>query len=89
MREIFLEYAKVGAMTKEDICKVMKFEMHYVGGLVRKGILKPANHCKPQKFDPMQVYEALFGDPKQARSLTTEKRKSGGNPKTGGFRKCL
>jgi hypothetical protein len=89
MREIFLEYAKSGAMTKSELATVLKCPISFIGSLVRKRILRPIPHLRPQKFDPHHLIEVFCGDSKQVRSLTTEGRKSSGNPKTGGFRKCL
>ncbi len=89
MKEIFLEYAKKGVMTKVDLANVLKCPLSYIGVLVRKRIIAPIPHLKPQKFDPLQMAEVFCQPSEQSRSLTTEGRKSSGNPKNGGFRKCL
>lgn len=89
MKEIFLEYAKTGAMTKEQLANVLKVKVSWIGNKVREGIIPIIPGIRVHRFDPMRMIEVFCGDSKQVRSLTTERRESGGNPKSGGFQKCL
>lgn len=85
LKEKFLEYASQGAMTKADVATVLKLPVSTVTNLVRRKILQPIPHLIPQKFDPAECIRVFCEPSKQVRSLTSEKR-SGGKPKTGGFR---
>lgn len=89
MKEIFLEYAKKGAMTKEELATVLKVPVSTIDVLRRQRKIPTIPHLKPFKFDPLEMIRVFCEPSKQVRSLTTEKRSSSGNSKSGGFRKCL
>jgi hypothetical protein len=87
MKEIFLEYAKKGVMTKHELAEVLRVRPSKIDALRRKDVIRPIQGLgRPYVFDPMDVYERLFDTSKQIRSLTSEKRNFGGNTKLGGFR---
>jgi hypothetical protein len=89
MKEIFLEYAKKGVMTKAELAWVLRCRPSHIDTLRRRGIIHAILELgRPYKFDPMDVYARLFEPKRTHGSVTTEKR-NGGNPKSGGFRKCL
>jgi hypothetical protein len=90
MREIFLKYAKDGAMTKEQLAEVLKIKPSLVGDMARRGEIPRIPHCRLIRFDPLVMIEVFCHPPKaeKARSLTIERHKT--NAKTnGGYRKCL
>jgi hypothetical protein len=89
MKEKLLEYAKRGCMTKAEVAAVLNCPVSYIGGLVRRKVIQPIPHVRPHKFDPQHLIDVLCAEPKQLRSLTSEKRKPSGNLPKGGFRKCL
>jgi hypothetical protein len=87
MKEIFLEYAKKGVMTKIELAEVLRVRPSKIDALRRKDVIRAVQSLgRPYRFDPMDVYERLFDTSKQIRSLTSEKRNFGGNTKLGGFR---
>lgn len=87
MKDIFLEYAKKGVMTKHELAEVLRVRPSKIDALRRRGIIFAISGLgKPYRFDPMDVYERLSGTSKQIRSFSTEKRRNGGNSKSGGFR---
>lgn len=90
MKEIFLEYAKAGSMTKKELAGVLKMTTRWVSDRAREGKIPVVPMTRPYRFDPTRMIE-LFCEPQKVerpRSLTIERRISRGNPK-GGFRKCL
>ena len=86
MREIFLEYAKSGAMTKEDLAKVLKISPDLVRRMAASGKIPKIKHIRFLRFDPLAVADALFPSI-QPRSLTIEKHNSLAKKK--GYSKCL
>ena len=91
MREVLLEYAKKGAMTKEDLAAVLKVKPAHVGAMARSGALPRIPNLRLIRFDPMELIRVLCGPSKkeESRSLTFERHKTGAKPTTGGLRKCL
>jgi hypothetical protein len=89
MREIFLQYAKRGAMSKKELAKVLNLSERAISDMVRAGKLKAIPNLGHHKFDPMVMIDTFCPDQgqKPSRSLTIEKHKTGAKP--GGFRKCL
>lgn len=88
MKEIFLEYAKKGVMTKQELAGVLGVPCSKIDSLRRQRIIPTVPHLsRPFKFDPLEMIRVFCDPSKQVRSVTTEKRNSGGKPK-GGFQ-CL
>lgn len=91
MKEIFLEYAKRGAMTKEELAKVLKVTPEAVRRMAKSGKVPRIPHLRLVRFDPLEMIRVFCepqGPNKKARSLTIERHKTGAKP-NGGFRKCL
>lgn len=92
MREIFLEYAKRGAMTTEELAKVLRRSKDWVRRNSQgPACLIPRLPGYPIRFDPMRMIEVFCEPPKKVerpRSLTIERHKTGAKP-IGGYRKCL
>jgi hypothetical protein len=87
MKEIFLEYAKKGVMTKRELAEILRVCPNKIDALRRRGVIRAVQALgRPYVFDPIDTYERLFDTSKQIRSLTSEKRNIGGNTKSGGFR---
>ena len=90
MVEVFLEYAKRGAMTVEDLAAVLKWRPQHVRNKSGPGKMIPRMPGYPIRFDPMKMID-VFCQPSKAekpRSLTIERHKTGAKP-IGGYRKCL
>jgi hypothetical protein len=89
MRQIFLEYLKRGAMTTEELARVLNRKISWVRNNSGPGKLIPRLPGKPLRFDPERMID-LFCAPVQSdqRSLTIEKHKTRVTPK-GGYHKCL
>ena len=92
MREIFLEYAKKGAMTTEELAAVLRIKPQRVQDMARAGKIPRLPHMRLLRFDPMRMIEVFCEPPKaerpEGRSLTIERHKTGAKP-NGGYRKCL
>lgn len=90
MKEIFLEYAKKGAMTKEELAGVLKISPTYVYAMVRSGKIPRIPGLHYYRFDPMAMIDVFCQPQKVERpsSLTIERHKTGAKP-NGGYRKCL
>lgn len=90
MKDLFLEYAKRGAMTKEDVAEVLKISPEVVRRMAKEGRLPRIPHLRFVRFDPLELIRVLCEPQGQtkARSLTIERHKTGAKP-NGGFRKCL
>lgn len=91
MKEIFLEYAKHGAMTKEELASVLKIKPEAVRRLAKAGKIPKIPGLRFVRFDPLTMISVFCGPPKPdstARSLTIERHKTGAKT-NGGFRKCL
>lgn len=88
--EVFRELGKKGHVSKAEIAEAVGCALSHVDILRRQGVLHPIPHLKrPFRFDPGECIRVFCEPSKQVRSLTTEKRSSGGKPTNGGFRKCL
>lgn len=90
MKEIFLSYAKMGAMTKEQLADVLKIRPDAVARMARSGKIPRIPGLRLLRFDAiamMDVFCAAQG-PAKSRSLTIERHKTRAKP-NGGFRKCL
>lgn len=90
MRELFLAYARKGAMTMDEVAAVIRRKPDW---LRRKSAGPnpeyPRLPGRPIRFDPMKMIEVFCDAQKpEARSLTIEGHKTGAKP-NGGFRKCL
>lgn len=90
MREIFLQYAKTGAMTKKQLASVLQITERQVGDMVRAGKIPTIPGIRHHRFDPDQMIKTFCDvpSPKGSSSLTIERHKTGDKP-SGGFRKCL
>jgi hypothetical protein len=91
VREIFLQYAKHGAMTKEELASVLKIKPEAVRRLAKAGKIPRIEGLRFVRFDPMAMIEAFCKEPDpkdKARSLTIERHKTSAKS-NGGFRKCL
>ncbi|MGE3756898.1 MAG: hypothetical protein AB7H97_04040 [Pseudobdellovibrionaceae bacterium] len=93
MRQIFLQYAKQGAMTSEELAAVLRRARRWVinnSGLPGSEKLIPRLPGKPIRFDPMVMADVFcpVQPAKKPRSLTIERHKAGAIP-NGGYRKCL
>lgn len=88
MKEIFLAYAKTGAITKEQLAEVLKLSPETVRRMAKSGKIPRLPKIWELRFDPMQMID-VFCAPKvdPTSSLTIERHKTGAKP--GGFRKCL
>jgi predicted transcriptional regulator len=90
VRELFLEYAKRGAMTKEQVAEILKIKPEMVRRYASMGVLPRIPGLRLVRFDPMALIDVLC-KPKvleQPRSLTIERHKTGAKSK-GGYRSCL
>lgn len=89
MKEIFLEYAKTGAMTKEELAGVLKIKPEAVRRMAKEGKIPRIPGIRFVRFDPMEMIR-LFCEPQghRQRSLTIERHKAAAKP-NGGYRKCL
>lgn len=90
MKEIFLNYAKKGAMTIDELSAVLRRSPQWVRSNSGPGKILPRLPGKPIRFDPMAMID-VFCRPQKAerpRSLTIERHKTGAEP-IGGYRKCL
>lgn len=90
MKEIFLEYAKHGAMTKEQLAHVLKVKPDMVRRMAKGGKIPRLPGMWQLRFDPVAMIEVFckVSSESQKRSLTIERRKIGAKPKKE-FRKCL
>lgn len=89
MREIFQQYAKSGAMTKEQLAGVLKITPEAVRRMAKEGKIPRIPHMRLVRFDPLKMIE-VFCEPQKpkARSLTIERHKTAAKT-NGGYRKCL
>ncbi len=91
MKELFLAYAKSGAMTVDEVAAVLRRKPSWVRDNSRPGCsLIPRLPGYPIRFDPIVLISVFCEAPKADRpgSLTIERHKTGAKP-TGGYRKCL
>lgn len=89
MREIFQQYAKSGAMTKEQLAEVLKISPDQVRRMAKAGKIPRVPGVRQVRFDPNEMIRVFCEPPKpKARSLTIEKHRTAAKP-SGGFRKCL
>lgn len=88
MKEIFLEYAKKGAMTKEELAEVLKVKPSHVGTMARSGKIPKLPHTHLIRFDPMAMIDVFCQPQKTTSSLTIERHKTRART-NGGYRKCL
>lgn len=88
MRAAFQRFIDAGqAMTLADVAFVLKMKVDFVRREARaQRIPRIPGTGRLYRFDPSKLMDLYCDPPKQDRSLTTEKRKSGGNPSKGGFR---
>lgn len=91
MKAIFLEYAKKGAMTKEELALVLNINTETVRRMAKSGKIPRIPRLRFVRFDPMVMIDVFCGaqESTPARSLTIERHKTGAKTKNGGFRKCL
>lgn len=90
MKEAFLQYAKTGAMTKEELAEVLKLKPAAVWRMARAGKIPRIPGIHLYRFDPT-VMISVFCEPPRVpgpRSLTIERHKTDAKP-NGGYRKCL
>ena len=59
MREIFLKYAKTGAMTRDDLARALKRSPTWVMVNSRRGQLIPRMPGKPIRFDPLAMIDVF------------------------------
>lgn len=91
MKEIFLEYAKNGAMTAQELAKVLRRSVWWVLENSKGDTpLVPRLPGYPVRFDPVAMIDVFCQPPKAEKpsSLTIERHKTGARP-NGGYRKCL
>lgn len=95
MKEIFLEYAKKGSMTVDEVAAVVRRKPSTIRNNSGPGKLIPRLPGYPIRFDPMAMISVFCADPKEATiggpplsSLTIERHKAAAKPH-GGYRKCL
>lgn len=90
MKEIFLEYAKSGAITIDQLAAVLKRKRGWVREHSGPGKLIPRLPGYPIRFDPVAMIDVFCQPPKVERpsSLTIERHKTIAKP-NGGYRKCL
>lgn len=91
MKDLFLKFAEMGAMTTEEVAAVLRRKPQWVRDNSRGGNpMIPRLPGYPIRFDPVRMIE-VFCQPQKADragSLTIEKHRALAKPK-GGFRKCL
>ena len=91
MRDLFLAFAKNGAMTVDELAQVLRRSPQWVRDNSRgSASLIPRLPGFPIRFDPMAMID-VFCQPPKAKglsSLTIERHKTGEKP-FGGYRKCL
>lgn len=92
MKEIFLEYAKRGAMTCDELAQVLRRSNDWVRrNSMGHNCLIPRLPGKPIRFDPIKLIDVFCAQTKvieRPRSLTIERHTTGEKPQ-GGYRKCL
>lgn len=90
MKDIFLDYAKKGAMTIEELAQVIRRKETWVRNNSGAGKIIPRLPGLPIRFDPIAMIDVFCQPPKveKPRSLTIERHRTGAKPK-GGYRKCL
>lgn len=92
MKEIFLEFAKRGTMTADELATVLRRNRSWVINNSRgQYALIPRLPGLPIRFDPTSLIDVFCKPPevKEPRSsLTIERHKTGAKP-IGGYRKCL
>lgn len=87
MKEIFLEYAKTGAMTKEQVAKVLKVSPDSVRRMAKSGKIPRIPHVRFLRFDPLKMIDVFCQvQDETKRSLTIKRHKALAK---GEFRKCL
>ena len=91
MKALFLKFSERGAMTLTELASVLRMKVDFVRRKAQRGeIPRIPGTGRQYRFDPLKMIEVFCEPPKQDRSLTSEKRESGGNQHSrGGFRKCL
>jgi hypothetical protein len=91
MREALLQYAKTGAMTKEQVAELLNLRPEAVRRMSKDGRLPRIPGVKPIRFDPAKLMQVLCPDApaKPRRSLTIEGHKTDAKRPKGGYRKCL
>lgn len=89
MKEIFLEYAKKGSMTTEQLASLLNLEAETVRRKAKRGEIPRIQGIRSVRFDPLKMIDlfcAVQGE--SSRSLTIERHKT--DVKTvGGYRQCL
>lgn len=88
MREIFLQYAKKGAMTKEEVAAVLNVKPDAIRRMAKSGKIPRIPGFWQLRFDPMAMIEVFCEPQVTKRSLTIERHKTSAKPQKG-FRKCL
>lgn len=93
MRDLFLEYAKIGAMTMDELAAVLRRKPSWVRAhSFGASAMIPRLPGKPIRFDPLVMIDVFCRPqsppPERQRSLTIERHKTGEKP-IGGYRKCL
>jgi hypothetical protein len=90
MKEIFLAYAKNGAMTKEELASVLKVKPDMVRRMAKSGKIPRLPGMYQLRFDPLAMIHVFcaIGPKEPSRSLTIERRKTQAKQNKE-FRKCL
>ena len=89
MREIFLEYAKRGSMTTEELAGVLNLKPETVRRKAKRGDIPRIPNCRKVLFDPREMILLFCSVPGEGpRSLTIERHKTGVST-IGGYRQCL
>lgn len=89
MREIFLDYAKRGAMTKDDLAKVLKIKPETVRRMAAAGKIPRIPHTRLLRFDPMQMIDIFCASKAEGLSSLTIKRHKTLEKTDGGYLECL
>lgn len=90
LKEIFLKYIGVGAMTKEQLAEALNVTERTISDMVRAGKIPTIARLRQHRFDPNVMIDVFCSPPKASkkpRSLTIERHKTGAKP--GGYAKCL
>lgn len=87
VKEIFLEYAKKGAMTKEDLAEVLKISPDAVRRMAKSGKIPRIPGLRFHRFDPLKMIDVFCAAKAlEPGSLTIKRHKTCAK---GEFRKCL
>ena len=89
MKDLFLEFAKAGSMTDEDLASVLKVPVRTVQSMSRRGEIPRIPKIRAHRFDPLKMIDVFCAAPAaRPGSLTIERHKTLAKP-NGGYRKCL